>query len=191
MGTSKAEVSGLWKKIISDEIDGTISAGHNGDVDEMAADRCGLRYVRTMNDHIQARLGGESGESSRSVDVIRRLAADMMAFEMWFGWRKSEQLPKGKYAIVSLDPYLNSPYRAILFALEVRGPGPKPDICGYAAEIIVQAVQRTFSKTPGRGDVDEGILSLLPGGVEKSWNGAAWTPDSFTCANTGVETGGK
>ena len=73
----------------------------------------------------------------------------------------------------------------MLFASEIRGTGQKPAICGYAAEILVQAIQTTYQTVPGRGNVDDSILAYFPKGVETSWNGAPWTPDSFNCTPAG------
>jgi hypothetical protein len=97
---------------------GAIFAGHNADPGEIAADRCGLRHLHVLNAHIQARM---TGEGSQAEDFVRRYAADMMAFQMCFGWRRFKQLPGGRYAIFSQDQYLYSPYRATLFAAEMRG----------------------------------------------------------------------
>ena len=180
---SSDEDAGLWQKIIRDELDGAIFVKHNADPDEIGADRCGLRHVRLLNGRMDARLGEQTAETR---DFIRRFAADMVAFQLSFGWRRFNQLPGGKYAIFSQDQYLYAPYRATLFAAEVHGSSAKPAICGYAAEIIVQAVQNTYTKTPGRGDVDDDFLAMFPRGVETSWNGAPWTPNSFTCEAPGI-----
>jgi len=172
------EDSGLWSKIVRDELGGAIFGKHSADPNEIGADRCGLRHLRLLNGRIAARLGQQGAQTP---DFIRRFASDMLAFQLSFGWRRFSQLPGGKYAIFSQDQYLYAPYRATLFAAEVRGASSKPVICGYAAEIIVQAVQTTYTTKPGQGNVDDDFLALFPKGVETSWNGAPWTPDSFTC----------
>jgi hypothetical protein len=45
----------------------------------------------------------------------------------------------------------------------------------------VQAIQTTYKKYEGNGDVGDHVLALLPKGVETSWNGAPWTADSYSC----------
>jgi hypothetical protein len=91
-----------------------------------------------------------------------------------------KRLPDGKYAVFSLDSYLYSPFRAILFSREIAG-NAKPPICGSSAALIVQSIQTNFKKYEGNGTVDDDTLALFPKGVEASWNGAPWTNDSFTC----------
>jgi hypothetical protein len=176
---SSVEDTGLWQKLIRNELGGEIFARHNADPNEVGADRCGLRHLLLLNDRIEDRLKGQSADAT---DFIRRFASDMLAFQICFGWRRFTQLPSGRYAVFSQDQYLYSPYRATLFAVEARGSASKPAICGYAAEIIVQAIQSTYTKLPGRGNVDDDFLALFPKGVETSWNGAPWTPESFSCA---------
>ena len=42
------------------------------------------------------------------------------------------------------------PYRALLFAVEIHGMNQKPAVCGYAAELLVQAIRTTYKKYGGR-----------------------------------------
>lgn len=59
----------------------------------------------------------------------------------------------------------------------------KPAICGYSAEIIVQAIPATYRKYDRRAreTLATTSLALFPEGVETSWNGAPWTPGSNSC----------
>jgi hypothetical protein len=176
---SAVEDSGLWMRLLNDELQGEIFTKHNADPDEVAADRCALRHLRALNERIGDRLKTLNAVTS---DFVRRFASDMIAFQITFGWRRFSQLPDGKYTILFQDPYQYAAYRAILFATEVRGAASKPVICGYTAEIIVQAIQTTFKTyDQGKADVGDHVLALLPKGVETSWNGAPWTAESFSC----------
>jgi hypothetical protein len=172
------EESGLWQGLLNDEQQGAIFAKHNADPSEVGADRCGLRHLRLLNERIATRL---QGQNAVTTDFVRRFASDMIAFQISFGWRRYTRLPGGNYGILFQDPYQYSAYRVIFFATEAHGTATKPAICGYAAEIIVQAIQTTYKKYEGNGDVGDHVLALLPKGVETSWNGAPWTADSYSC----------
>jgi hypothetical protein len=176
---SLAEDTGLLTKIVQDELRGEIFAKHSAAPEEIAGDRCALRYLRALYQHLSKKL---DNEDPSTIDFLVRSAADMVVFQSTFGWRRYEQLPNGKYAIFSLDSYLYAPYRGLLFASEIRGSLTKPVICGYASEMLVQAIQTTFKTRPGKGNVDDPLLAYFAKGVEASWNGAPWTPNSFACS---------
>ena len=163
------EDSGVWRRLLNDELEGAIFTKHNANPEEIGADRCGLRHLLLLNKNIATRL---KGQNAVTIDFIRRFASDMLAFQICFGWRRFTQLPGGKYGILFQDPYQYAAYRAILFATEVRGAAAKPAICGYAAEIIVQAIQTTYKKKrrgqgrgrrPRSGVVLQGCRNVLEG----------------------------
>lgn len=174
---SRAEESGLWKKLIKDEQTGEIFTSAAPNLDELQADQCGLRYVRRALDRLFTRVANASRR-----EFAQRIAADMVAFEIQMGWRKF--VVNEKYVVLwQPGGYLYPPYRATAFASEAHGGPTPPAVCGYAAELIVMGVQSAVKKYPdGRGNVDDDFLALFPKGVETSWNGAKWTPLSFTCA---------
>jgi hypothetical protein len=176
---SMAEEAGLLPKITRDELQGEIFRKHSPAPEEIAGDRCALRHIRALNQQLARRF---SNEDAATVDFFIRASADMVVFQSCFGWRKYRQLPDGKYVIYSLDSYLYAPYRGLLFASEIRGSFPKPVICGYSAEMLVQAIQTTYRTASGGGNVDDSVLAYFPKGVETSWNGAPWTAESFACS---------
>jgi hypothetical protein len=176
---SSAEESGLLAKIIQDDLTGEIFGKHSPAPEELAADRCALRHIRALNQRLTQKF---NNEDVATLDFFIRASADMVVFQSCFGWRKYRQLPDGKYVIYSLDSYLYAPYRGLLFASEIRGSFPKPVVCGYAADMLVQAIQTTYRNASGRGNVDNSILAYFPKGVEASWNGAPWTAGSFACS---------
>jgi len=179
--TAKAvvEESGLFASIVKDDQSGAIFAKHSPSPDEVGADRCGMRHIRALTERLSTK---PATQGTSSAEVLARTASDMVVFQMVFGWRKYEQLPPGKYGMFSLDSYLYSPYRAILFSTEIRASSAGPLICGSSAQMIVQSIQTTYKRYEGGGNVSDDLLSLFPKGVETSWNGKPWTAESFTCA---------
>lgn len=175
---SLGEASGLFTKVVSDDTSGDLFAKHSPATEEVVADRCGMRNLRALNDRLQTKPAIQYPDS---MDTLRRSASDMVVFQSVFGWRKFKEVPNGKYPLFSLDSYLYSPFRAILFSREIAGNSPSPLICGSSAQLIVQSIQATYKKYEGNGTVSDDLLALFPKGVEKSWNGAPWTSDSFTC----------
>jgi hypothetical protein len=143
-----------------------------------------MRHIRALNARLETQ---PTIQSPSSVDALRRSASDMVVFQSVFGWRRFTELsngtilPKGKYVFSSLDSYLYSPFRAILFSREIADSSPRPYICGSSAQLIVQSIQETYKKYDGNGKVNDDLLAIFPKGVETSWNGAPWTPESYTC----------
>jgi hypothetical protein len=82
----------------------------------------------------------------------------------------------------SLDQYLYSSLRLLLMAAEARGDGLGPKLCGDSAGLFVHGVQQNFKACANaNGIVPDDVLALFPLGVERSWNGAPWTAESFSC----------
>jgi hypothetical protein len=179
------ESSGLFSQLIKNEQSGEIFSAHNPSVAEVKGDACGLRHVYQWNQRVPDRIR----DAAFDLAFVRRAGADLVAWQSATGWRKLAALPDGRYAYFSLDPYLYSPFRAMLFAAEVHAAKDGPAICGYAAEVIVQSFQQTFQKyNQGRGNIGDDVLAWLPKGVESAWNGQPWTPASFACGAEGSST---
>lgn len=147
------------------------------DPNEMRADRCAARQIERLH----AEITESSAELTSQEEFARRAAADMVAFQAIFGFRRFEELPAGKYQIVDLDQYFQPTFRLVLLAGAVAGNTANPMICGEAAGLFVHAVQEGFRACGGKGKVSDELLSLLPMGVELSWNGAPWTTESLSC----------
>ena len=177
---SLVEESGLFNRMVASEMQGQLFCRKNSVVQELRADRCGLRHIRALKENLTARL---EGANAKTVDFIQRAAADIVSFQLLLGWRKQAELTKGRYTFAALDAYLYGPLRALLFAAEINGKGPQPAICGESSELIVQAIQVTYRSCPsGGGIVSDEVLALFPKGVESSWNGAPWTAASHSCS---------
>jgi hypothetical protein len=175
--SSTSETTGLFAHLQKQNLTGAVFAANSPVVDELIADQCGLRHLATLQKVRAAQLGPQHV-------VIDRLSADVLAFVLDYGWRPFPALPRGRYALYSPDSYLYAPYRAILFSREMHGMDAAPAICGAAAELIVAAVQTTYRAHPGHGSVSDETLAVFPHGVAQSWNGAAWTPQSYSCEGT-------
>jgi hypothetical protein len=184
--TSKSvgEDTGLLPQIIDSEESGDLFAKHAPVPEEIKGDRCGMRHLRAFNERLKTQPAIQYPDSA---EALRRSASDMVVFQSVFGWRRftelanGTQLPKGRYVFFTLDSYLYSPFRAVLFSREIAGSSPSPYICGTSAQLIVQSIQETYKKHEGNGKVGDNLLALFPKGVETSWNGAAWTPESYSC----------
>jgi hypothetical protein len=175
---SAGEQTGLFALILANDQSGKLFRKHSPAPEEAGGDRCGMRHIKLLNEKLESKSAIQY--PTRLVS-LRRVASDLVVFQASFGWRKYKQLPDGKYAFFSLDSYLYSPFRAILFSREIAGNSIKPPICGSSAALIVQSIQTNFKKYEGNGIIDDDTLALFPKGVETSWNGAPWTNDSFTC----------
>jgi hypothetical protein len=182
---SASEQTGILQKFLGDEQSGRIFAKHSPVQQEYVADRCGLRHIRALNARFETT---SQGLSDADASFMRRAAADMLAFEITFGWRRYQEtssgvrIAAGTYGIYSPASYLYAPYRGLLFASETVGRAQTPAVCGYAAEILVQAIQRTYIDHEGGGDVGDDLLAYFPSGVADAWNHkAAWTPQTFSC----------
>jgi len=174
--TEKAasEKSGIFSHVLDVQVGNSLFCPANPDPNEINADRCAMRHID--------RLRGSAGLAPGSAeDFARRAAADMVAFQTTFGFRRYAQLPAGKYVTPDLDQYLRPPLRLLLLAGSMSKPGVGKQLCGEAAGLFVHGVQDDFGKCEGKGDVSDELLALLPSGVEASWNGAPWTEDTFSC----------
>ncbi len=143
---------------------------------EIGADRCALRFLRAIDERVDALSSDKYGET------MRRLAAELAAYLAYFGLRPAN--PPGQLLPLRLPGYLHEAFRSLLFAAEINGQRPRPAVCGTAARIFVQATQQTFKQCSGKGTVSDPLLGLLPPGVERSWNGAPWTAASWSCAKS-------
>ena len=175
---SRAEQSGIFSRVQKLQLSGELFCKAFPVVEEIKADLCALRHIRRLAD-----ASPEDGAKQNAAeDFARRISADLIALQTIGGWRRYPGIPVGKFVMRPLDQYFYSSLRLVLMAAEARGAGPGPKLCGEAASLFVHGVQENFKACPtGKGIVPDEVLALLSPGVEKSWNGAPWTPDSVSC----------
>lgn len=175
---ARAEESGLISRLISLQQNGELFCARPPSPEEVRADVCGMRHLRRANKVLVQR-----NADARTMQIARRLGADLIAFETTFGWSVRPEIPAGKYPFMELEQYLYAPMRVLAFSAELGSDGSgKPAVCGEAASLFVHGTQELFQRCKdGGGNVSDDILALLPKGVETSWNGAPWTPASYSC----------
>lgn len=147
-------------------------------LEEVRADVCGLRHVRAVAQSLVSHRAGD-------IDALfaRRASADLVAFNMTFGWRPRSDAPAGRYPFMELQEYLYAPVRVLAYGAELTPPtAGDVAVCGEAASLFVFGAQELFKSCPkANGIVSDQILALVPRAVETAWNGAKWTPSTFAC----------
>ena len=176
---SSMEQTGLFSLIVQQQLSDRLFCPRFPVVEEVKADRCALRHLSHIGQQTSHSLATDDGIVG---EFVRRLAADMVAFQTLMGWRRFESLPRGLYTIVSLDGYLYAPYRLLLLASEIHGGRPNPAVCGNAAELFVEAVQQRVRACDESGGIltDELVAMLSPRLVD-SWENNTWTEETFAC----------
>lgn len=173
-GGALLEESGLFEHVLAVQTSDRLFCPSAPDPNEVKADRCAMRHL--------AGLRQQPLRDQRDEAFARRAAADVISFQAVFGFRRFEELPRGRYTVIYLDQYLRPSLRLLSLAAAVQPPVTKPRVCGESAALFVHAVQEGYKKCAGKGDVSDELLAMLPRGVERSWNGEPWTPNSFRCS---------
>jgi hypothetical protein len=172
---SIAEEDGTWNEAIGSHSRAELFCARPLVPNELVADRCALRFL-----HKLAAFDDALADSTRS-PALARLAAEMAGYSAYFGFRSAGQWPP---APAYISGYLHGPLRVLLFTSELNA-NRSPAICGTAARLFVFSTQAVFKACSGNGIVSDPLLAKLPRGVEASWNGAPWTPTSWTCNKRG------
>ena len=174
---SRMEISGLFDHILDVQTSNRLFCASYPNPNEIKADRCAARQIEQLHsDPIKGWSDDEVFEA-----FAERAASDMIAFQSLTGFRRFGQLPIGQYAIPHLDAYLNPVFRLALLSGSVSTISSEPQLCGGAASLFVHGVQVSFQQCGGNGKVSDELLTLVPPGVEKSWNGLPWSAKSFSC----------
>lgn len=147
-------------------------------LEEVRADMCGLRHVRAITQSLTKSLAAD-----RDAQFARRVSADLVAFNVTFGWRPRDGAPAGRYPFMELQEYLYAPIRVLAFGSELTPPAKGTvAVCGEAASLFAHGTQELFKSCPkANGIVSDKILALIPPAVEAAWNGAPWTPNTVAC----------
>jgi hypothetical protein len=177
---ARVEESGLISRLISLHQTGELFCLRSPSPEEVRADVCGMRHIQRAEVSF-----GSSNADDGTMHVARRLSADIIAFEIIFGWRPRPGVPIGTYGFIRLDEYLYEPMRVLAFGAELGPNGPgESALCGEAASLFVHGTQELVkSCKEAKGIIADDILALLPKNVETSWNGGAWSSASFNCGS--------
>lgn len=169
----------LDKRFLSLHQSGELFCRRPPSLEEVRADVCGLRHIRATTQSLAAHRA-----DARYTAFARRVSADLIAFNVTFGWRPRPNAPVGKYPFMELNEYLYAPMRVLAYAVELTPPAKgSVSVCGESASLFVFGTQQLFKSCPkAKGNVADDLLALLPPAVEAAWNGAPWLPATFACA---------
>ena len=176
---SRVEKQGAFSALTRVQLSGELFCKRSADVNEVRADACGLRHISKVSAAYQRR-----GADPATMSSARRFAADLITFNLTFGWRPREGAPKGKYPFLDFKQYFYPALRSLAFAAEVA-PAEAGDVavCGEAASLVTKSTQDSSKACSGGGGiVPDDFLALLPKAVERAWNGEEkWTARTVAC----------
>lgn len=168
------ESDGLLNELEKNQLRGTLLCAATIEMTEFQADRCALRTINELRiEHEQL-----FEQAPRMGRLVQEAAADLLAWGAASSWHPNQ--PPGGFQYVIIDNYIQTPYRILLAASEVLGPGQR--VCNKAASLFVQTAQAHFTSCPGDGEMSDLLLAHLALGVEESYNTGVWTEQSFSCA---------
>ena len=207
---SALEASGQFSAIITAQSGGKIFNRNPLVIDEVLADRCGLRSVQAMDVAMIAfkRSHPDTGASLRLLEISKRMAIDGFSIIIATGFGEtwsdnahwfppgSDGLPTTTYSMDYKSGYIYPGLRLALFAelLARLSSSPNPSqirICDDTAKRFVIALNRAAKHFPFNGEnqakIDqrgfpELFGSIVGPGVVKGWRTGAWDEStSFVC----------
>ncbi|ARD44449.1 hypothetical protein [Colwellia sp. PAMC 21821] len=189
MSKSVIETKNVWAEIYKLQLKpGLFDSKVTLDKHELNADLCGFKWLGMQD--------GNSGKANEYVlsALIKRVAIDLLAAPILTGSLNDfdvNELGDDAPKVKLVDGYLYPQSRLLLASATLNLPEKKypavVKICNDTAKAIVTMIQHSVQNYPKTtGDIPDSVLTQLPIGVEKAWNGGEWTDESYLC-NVGGE----
>ena len=178
------EVNGTWNEIYKLQLKkGLFDNKVTLDKHELNADLCGFKWM-------EAKSSKEEKANSHVLNAMsKRIAIDLLASPMLTGALNSfdvNELGQDAPKVKIVDGYLYPQSRLVLASatlqLSEKFYPETVKVCNDTAKAIVSMVNYSYQTFPkSSGQIPDSLLKELPPGVEKYWNGAPWSEDSYAC----------